>query len=85
LNSRLVTVLASSVLPTPVGPARKATPRGLPPWRLAPTPVTARLMMSIMCTTAWSWPFNLSLLKRSPSRILDRGIFSHGSSVTPTL
>jgi len=51
-----VIVFASSVLPTPVGPARKATPRGRLPRRAFPAPVMARFTISSMCVTAASCP-----------------------------
>gem|GEM_PF-3676836 len=67
--------LASSVLPTPVGPAKNITPRGRPR-RLdicAPlSPMTERIRMSSALRTACSWPLTRLVSSFSPSAMRAR-------------
>ena len=52
-NRYSATVLASSVLPVPVGPANRNTPIGLPG---SLRPALSMAMRSTMAATASSWP-----------------------------
>ena len=70
-----VSVFASSVLPTPVGPAKNSTPRGrLPAERAcAPvSPITERIRMSIALVAAARWPFTRSSMNGSAPAMRSR-------------